>query len=98
MCKRSRDYHTSLMEDLKGPREAAAYLEVALEEGSNEEFLLALRNVVEARGISKTSKESNLNRENLYKMLSAQGNPQLSGLVALLKSMGLKLSVHEISP
>ena len=86
------------MEDLKGPREAAAYLEVALEEGSNEEFLLALRNVVEARGISKTSKESNLNRKNLYKMLSAQENPQLSGLVALLKSMGLKLSVHEISP
>ena len=39
MGKRSRDYHTSLIEDLKNPTEAAAYLEVALDEGSNEEFL-----------------------------------------------------------
>ncbi len=94
MGKRSRDYHSSLIEDLKNPTEATAYLEVALEEGSNEEFLLALRNVAEARGISKISKESNLNRESLYKMLSTKGNPQLSSLVALLKSMGLRLSVQ----
>ncbi|PCI27074.1 MAG: hypothetical protein COB67_09480 [SAR324 cluster bacterium] len=47
MGKRSRDYHEILIEDLKEPAEAAAYLEVALEEGSNEEFLLALRNVAE---------------------------------------------------
>ena len=97
MGKRSKDYHSSLIEDLKNPTEATAYLEVALEEGSNEEFLLALRNVAEARGISKISKESNLNRESLYKMLSTKGNPQLSSLVAVLKSMGLRLSVHEIS-
>ncbi len=97
MGKRSRDYHKSLIEDLKDPVEAAAYLEVALEEGRNEEFLLALRNVAEARGVSNISRESNLNRENIYKMLSKKGNPQLSSLVTLLKSMGLRLSVHEIS-
>ncbi len=97
MDKRSRDYHKGLIEDLKDPAEAAAYLEVALEDGSNEEFLLALRNVAEAKGLSNVSRESKLNRESLYKMLSKKGNPQLSSLAALLKSMGLRLSVHEIS-
>ncbi len=79
------------------PTEAAAYLEAALEEGSNEEFLLALRNVAEAKGLATVSKESRLNRESLYRMLSKKGNPQLSSLSALLKSMGLRLSVQEIS-
>lgn len=97
MDKRSRDYHKGLIEDLKDPAEAAAYLEVALEDGSNEEFLLALRNVAEAKGLSNVSRESKLNRESLYKMLSKKGNPQLSSLSTLLKSMGLRLSVHEIS-
>lgn len=93
MGKRSRDYHKSLIEDLKDPAEAAAYLEVALEEGSNEEFLLALQNVAEARGMSTVSRKSNLNGEGLY---SDKGPPQLSNLVTLLKSIGLRLSVHEI--
>lgn len=96
MGNRSRDYHDSLIEDLKDPAEAAAYLEASLEEGSNEEFLLALRNVAEANGLATISKESKLNRESLYRMLSKKGNPQLSSLSTLLKSMGLRLSVQEI--
>ncbi|MGK5092490.1 addiction module antidote protein [Deltaproteobacteria bacterium TL4] len=96
MGKRSRDYQTQLIQDLKNPEEAAAYLEVAMEDGTTEEFLLALRNVAEAKGISTISKEANLNRENLYKMLSSNGNPKLSSLVAILKTMGLKLSVESL--
>ena len=37
---------------------------------------------------------SQLNRENLYRMLSPRGNPQLSSLNALLHSMGLRLAVE----
>ncbi len=94
MGKRSRDYHKSLIEDLKDPAEAAAYLEVALEEGSNEEFLLALQNVAEARGVPTTSSESNQTRNSLYTNKDAHTLPSL---VTLLKSMGLRLSVHEIN-
>lgn len=44
------EYQKDLIEALKNPAEAAAYLNTALEEGDRETFLLALRNVDEANG------------------------------------------------
>ncbi len=87
-------YEDGLIESLKDPLEAAAYLNAALEDGSQEVFLLALRHVTEAIGMSEVARESALNRENLYRMLSAQGNPQLSSLNTLLHSLGLRLAVE----
>ncbi len=87
-------YVDGLQERLKDPTRAAAYLDAALEEGDQEVFLLALRDVAEARGLSVVAQEAQLNRENLYRMLSREGNPQLSSLNALLKSMGLRLAVE----
>jgi len=46
-------YQQDLIEALKNPEEAAAYLNAALEEGDKETFLLALRNVAEANGEPK---------------------------------------------
>lgn len=76
------------------PVEAAAYLNAALEENDQEVFLLALRDIAEARGFSQIAQETLLNRENLYRMLSPTGNPQLSSLNTLLRSMGLRLAVE----
>ena len=45
----SRDYHKDLIKDLQDPEEATAYLNAALEAGHQEAFLLALRNVLDAR-------------------------------------------------
>lgn len=87
-------YEDGLIESLKDPLEAAAYLNAALEDGSQEVFLLALRHVTEAFGMSEVARDSALNRENLYRMLSAQGNPQLSSLNALLQSLGLRLAIE----
>ena len=47
---RRTEYQQVLIEALKNPEEAAAYLNAALEEGDRETFLLALRNVAEANG------------------------------------------------
>jgi probable addiction module antidote protein len=73
--------------------EAAAYLNAALDDGSPEVFLLALRDVAEARGMAKLAGETGLNRESLYRMLSGRGNPRLSSLASLLKSLRLELTV-----
>ena len=43
------EYQQDLIEALKKPEEAAAYLNAALEEGDRGTFLLALRNVGEAQ-------------------------------------------------
>jgi len=49
--KSTKDHQKSLLETLKDPKEAAEYLNAALEEGNNELFLLALKNVVKAYGL-----------------------------------------------
>ena len=92
--KTSISYRDGLLKDLKDHEEAAAYLNGALEDGSQEVFMLALRDVADALGISDLSKKSGLNRENLYRILSEKGNPKLGSLSILLESMGLKLAVE----
>lgn len=63
-----------------------------------DEFLLALRDVAEARGMTQVARTANLNRENLYRMLTSNGNPQLSSLNALLHSLGLRLAIEVSVP
>jgi probable addiction module antidote protein len=94
MSKTSISYRKGLLENLKDNDEAAAYLNAALEDGSQDVFMLALRDVADAKGISDLSKKSGLNRENMYRILSEKGNPQLGSLSVLLESMGLKLAVE----
>ncbi len=93
MKRTSASYKEGLMEDLRHPEEAAAYLNAAIEEGSQEAFLMALRDVAEANGMTRLAKVTRLNRESMYRMLSKRGNPELSSLAALLEGLGLKLAV-----
>ncbi len=93
MSKASVSYDEGLLPDLQDPEEAAAYLNAALEESSQEVFLLALRDVANARGLTQLARETSLNRENLYRMLSEKGNPQLFSLTVLLDALGLSLAV-----
>jgi probable addiction module antidote protein len=93
MHNRPKDYRESLLQDLQDPGEAAAYLTAALEEGDSAVFLLALRDVADARGLSLLAAQAQLNRENLYRMLSESGNPQLDSLTALLDALDLRLAV-----
>ncbi len=94
MTKSSVNYDVGLHEDLCDPAEAAAYLNAALADGSQDVFLMALRDVAKARGLTRLARETSLNRENMYRILSEEGNPQLSSLKALLDSLGLRLAVE----
>lgn len=100
MTKQSVSYQDTLQEALTDPQEAAAYLNAALEEqgtDAEEIFLLALRDVATARGMQVLAEESTLNRESLYRTLSATGNPRLSTLGSILKALGLRLSVDVVA-
>ena len=91
----SRKYQDSLVQALRDPKEAAAYLDAALEAGERGAFLLAIRNVIDALGgMTQMARHTGLNRENLYRVLSDQGNPELKSLEKLLKGMGLRLAVE----
>ena len=80
----------------KSSKFAAEYLKVALEDTEEPAVLLiALRRIAEARGgLAKVAKAAGIERESLYRALSARGNPRLSTLVAVTKAVGLKLTVE----
>jgi len=95
MARKTSTYQEDLVEALKNPREAAAYLSAAMEEGDQALFLLALRNVAEAHGgMAVVSEKTQLNRESMYRMLSSKGNPGIKSILTLLHSMGLKLIIE----
>jgi probable addiction module antidote protein len=78
------------------PEFAVEYLKVALEDTEEPGVLLiALRRIAQARGgIAKVAKAAGVERESLYRALSARGNPRLSTLIAVTKAVGLKLTVE----
>lgn len=95
MSKKKTDYQEDLIAWLKDSEHAAAYLNEAIEEGDKELFLLALRNVAEARGgMSAIAEKAHLNRENLYRMLSKRGNPEIKSIFNLLHAIGLRLTIE----
>lgn len=94
-------YHEWEVKELQADREfAVEYLRVALESLDNPEerggCLLMLRAVAEAYGgLGAVAAQAGISRESLYRALSPKGNPTLKTLVAVLKTMGLRLSVTD---
>lgn len=71
----SLPYEDSLIESLKNRKEAAAYLEAAIEDGDQAVLMLALRHVAKAHGgVAVVARRANLTREATHKMLSKTGN------------------------
>ena len=71
----------------------AAYLDACFEEaGDNSAFIShALGVIARARGMSKLARDTGLARENLYKALSSDGNPEFATILKVIKALGLKL-------
>lgn len=91
---KSKDYKAGLLKRLKDSDYAAGYLADVLESESQEAFLIAVKNVLDARraNITKFSKRTGLSRQAVYHALSKRGNPRLSTLNQILKAAGLKIT------
>lgn len=86
------DFKEHLLEHLIDVDYAAGYLTAAIEEGEDV-FLLALRDIVQAQlGIGALAQATKLNRENLYAMLSREGNPRLSSITSILDKLGFSVN------
>ena len=92
--------HEREVAELRADRELAVeYLKAAMEslDDPNDRAagLLALRTVAEAYGgLGAVAAEAGISREALYRALSAKGNPTLKTILAVLKAVGMKLSVE----
>lgn len=83
---------------LTDPQSACDYIDHAFKcyekDQDSQQLLLALKNVVDARGgLGWLAKQSQLNREHLYRMLSKRGNPRLSTLNLIMRVLDIRLSV-----
>ncbi len=97
MSELTRSYKKLLYARLKDPAQAAGYINTVLDEGDVEDFLVAMRCVAEARGMTRVAATAGLNRVNVYRMLSDQGNPRLSSLLALFGALGLRMTAEPIA-
>ena len=97
--KASISHEEALIKELReDPELAAEYLKAAMEDTEEPRVLLiALRQVAEARGgIAKVAKAAGIERESLYRALSKNGNPRFSTLAAVVKALGLMLTVEPV--
>lgn len=97
-------HHEREIAELRADRELAVeYMKAAMESLDDPDDraagLLALRTVAEAYGgLGAVAAEAGISRETLYRTLSAKGNPTLKTLLAVLKAVGMKLSVESEHP
>jgi len=94
--KASTSHDDAIVRQLRDdPKFAVEYLRAAMEDTEEPKvLLLALRQVAKARGVAKVAKAARIERESLYRALSRRGNPRLSTLLAVVKAMGLSLTVE----
>lgn len=88
-----------LVESLKDPKEAQAFLNTILEEFQEdndfEAFSNALEILIKAQGsLSGFSKDSSISRTHLYRIINNEVQPQFITIANILKSLGFKLSVR----
>jgi len=94
----SVSYDEVFLKYLADPATASAYLKISMEDEDPRIFLTALARVAKANGgVAMLAKKTGLNRENLYRTLSPKGNPKLESIDAMLRSLGMRLSVELIS-
>lgn len=93
-------HHERELAELRANRELAIeYLRAAMESLDDPDDraagLLALRTVAEAYGgLGAVAAQAGISREALYRALSPKGNPTLKTILAVLKAVGMRLSVE----
>ena len=70
----------------------AAYLSVALEDPNPDLFLVAVRDVARARGMTQLAKDAGVGRESLYKALTPGAKPRYDTVVKIMHALGVKLT------
>jgi probable addiction module antidote protein len=78
---------------LQSRKAQAELLRDALESGDAGFIATALGVIARAQGMAQVASEAGVTREALYKSLSAGGDPRLTTLLGVTKSLGIELSM-----
>lgn len=75
----------------------AEYLNSVLEEGDNDDLIIALGHIAKAIGMSKIAEATGMSRPSLYKALSTGAKPQFSTIMKVLKAVGGQISINPLT-
>lgn len=73
--------------------EIAFFMADALETGDAAFIAQALGVVARAKGMTSVATETGLSREQLYRSFSEEGNPTLKSTLAVMKALGIELTI-----
>ena len=78
---------------LKTEEDMALYLDACIEEDPGDGSLIrtALGSIARAKGMSQLARDTGISREGLYRALSAEGNPEFSTVMKVIRALGVKL-------
>ncbi|RYE87145.1 MAG: putative addiction module antidote protein [Hyphomicrobiales bacterium] len=77
---------------LESDEDIAHFLEAAFDDGDPAVITAALGAVARAKGMTQLAKDTGLAREALYRSLSAQGKPEFTTVLKVMKAFGLRLT------
>jgi probable addiction module antidote protein len=75
----------------------AEYLNAALEDENPNMFLVAIKDVARARGMTQLAKDTGLGRESLYKSLSDGAKPRYDTLLKIMRALNIQLVAQPLS-
>jgi probable addiction module antidote protein len=78
---------------LKTDKDIKEYLNASFATGDSKLIARALGDVAKIKGMSKVAKATHLDRSSLYNSLTQQGDPKLSTVTKLIKTLGFSVSV-----
>lgn len=76
----------------------AVFLADALETGDATYIAKAMGVVARAKGMTELARATGLSREQLYRSFSEQGNPTLKTMLAVMRALGVELTVRPHEP
>lgn len=90
---KTRTVAYDVAEQLRTPKEMAAYLDAWLAEAPDDAagIARALGDIARAKGMSQVARDSGLSRESLYKALSENGNPSFATVLKVARALGVRL-------
>ncbi len=89
-----REFTETIKNELRNPEFAVAYLNDTLASGDKKAFLIALKDVIEARGdITGFARAAHTPRQHIYRMLSGEGNPTYENLTSIFNAMGVQMQL-----
>jgi probable addiction module antidote protein len=73
------------------------YLNTVLEEGDEEDLVVAIGHVAKAIGMGKIAQQTGMSRTSLYKAFAEGANPQFQTVLKVLRSLGSEIKVSPIN-